>query len=205
MGGGTACITATESGEYWPLLVDSNGNVDTSLAAMPTTVIVHDPSPQVSYIVDTVYVSGQYAAYQWYFLDSLIVGATDSFIVAPQGTSSFCCYRVVVIDSFGCVGNSYCIEFGDMTSCLTSVEEQGANLFQIYPNPATTHITLSAEEGSINTITLFDLTGKEVSFPPLLSETEKSITLDVSGLPSGIYFGQVFVGENRRNFIWVKQ
>jgi hypothetical protein len=74
----------------------------------------------------------------------------------------------------------------------------------VYPNPATSTITISTPQGSITTIALFDITGREVNAVQL-SSTNETITLDVSGLPAGIYFGRVLIGELERSFKWVKQ
>jgi hypothetical protein len=74
----------------------------------------------------------------------------------------------------------------------------------VFPNPATSTITISAKLGGINAITLFDIAGREVKS---IEEVPKAntTTIDVSGLPTGIYFGRAHIGESTRSFKWVKQ
>jgi hypothetical protein len=92
-------------------------------------------------------------------------------------------------------------------SCsLVGIEEEPyfTDDVSVYPNPATSTITISTPQGSITAIALFDITGRAVNAVQLTS-TNETITLDVSGLPAGIYFGRVLIGELERSFKWVKQ
>jgi len=196
-GSSTSCIIVTEIGDYWPIMLDNNGNIDSSLAATPATVIVHRPEPQVYVMEDTLFVTETFEAYQWYRNGSLLEGATDSFYVV----SLFGNHYVEVTDEYGCTGYSVVMEIGPPNGIDDIVSES----LMIHPNPASTHLTITIRREVISHVLLFDITGKELGLPPMLSETEKSITLDVSGLPSGIYFGQVLLGESRRSFKWVKE
>ncbi len=94
----------------------------------------------------------------------------------------------------------------DTCGTLTGIEETPVanEIVRVYPNPATSTITISTPQGSITAIALFDVTGRAVNAVRLTS-TDKTITLDVSSLPAGIYFGRVLIGELERSFKWVKQ
>lgn len=195
-GSTTVCITVTQSGEYWPSLLDSLGNIDTSLAATPVTVIVHRPEPQVYVSGYTLFLTESFESYQWYRNDSLIEGATDSFYIAPFIGN----YYVEITDEYGCSGVSIVFETGP----LNGIEDMVSGRFTVHPNPSTSIITLNTPEGSITAIALFDITGREVNAVQL-SSTNETISLDVSRLTAGIYFGQVVLGETRKSFKWVKR
>lgn len=60
-----------------------------------------------------------------------------------------------------------------------SVKNPATETVKIYPNPATSAVTIETEEEHIN-VTLFDISGREV-----LSSTQK--TIDISGLTKGVY------------------
>ena len=200
-GSSTRCITVTQSGEYYAHVLDSFGNIDLSMEQFPAIVTVYDPLPTITKHYDTLWVTESFDSYQWYLDDQPIADATEQYHVAAIHEGVWI-YKVHVWDSIGCTASSWWIDFPPVPNALDNMEYEW---FQLYPNLATTHITLSTERGGIERITLFDITGKEVSFPPLLSATEKAITLDVSGLPAGIYFGRAGIGESIRSFKWVKQ
>lgn len=70
----------------------------------------------------------------------------------------------------------------------TSVAESSEQFIQVYPNPATDLLTISVGDASQCkplSVTVIDVMGREV-FAETVSATEMS--LDVSHLPSGIYF-----------------
>lgn len=87
------------------------------------TIHVIAPEVQVSISGDTLSAFNA-VAYQWYFNDSLISGATSStYIAALHGT-----YSVQVTDTNGCIANSNPIT-------VTGINEIDANSVQVYPNP----------------------------------------------------------------------
>ncbi|GAB3835471.1 T9SS type A sorting domain-containing protein [Hymenobacter jeollabukensis] len=58
----------------------------------------------------------------------------------------------------------------------------------LYPNPATTTVRLDLPAGPApRTLRLLDLSGRLVCSFPLPSRPEPSLTLDLSGLPAGVY------------------
>ena len=60
----------------------------------------------------------------------------------------------------------------------------------IYPNPSSTHITIELPSTpQTNTIlTIYNLNGQQLITQPI---TEPQTTVDVSGLPRGVYFVKV--------------
>ena len=67
----------------------------------------------------------------------------------------------------------------------------------LYPNPATTQLTISAPN-AINDITITNLLGQRVMTSPDLSKGAEVISIDVSGLPAGLYFVKVNGSEVRK-------
>ncbi len=71
------------------------------------------------------------------------------------------------------------------------------NLFNIFPNPAKTVVTIKLQEsivGSSNRAKIYDILGKLVSHAQIEFENKVS-QLDVSGLNSGVYFIQLNNGQ----------
>ena len=60
--------------------------------------------------------------------------------------------------------------------------------FRIYPNPATTHLKIFSEANNSFSISLFDITGKEV----ICKENLMSVSsIDIQGLEAGLYFYRI--------------
>ncbi|MBL4706710.1 MAG: T9SS type A sorting domain-containing protein, partial [Flavobacteriales bacterium] len=79
------------------------------------------------------------------------------------------------------------------------VTELSANEISIYPNPASAHITINTED-KIASITVLDLTGKVVKNPTLNTNS-----IDVSNLPTGVYFLQVLTQKGTVTKKFIKQ
>jgi hypothetical protein len=77
----------------------------------------------------------------------------------------------------------------------TSISEKAETMFQVYPNPATDLLTISVDDASPYqplSVTVIDVMGREV-LAETVSASEMSI--DVSHLPSGVYFIQMEQGD----------
>jgi len=59
----------------------------------------------------------------------------------------------------------------------------------VYPNPATNFLHIDNNTGSNSTISLSDITGKQIM---ILTNQKDQSDMDVSGLPTGIYFVKVW-------------
>ncbi len=76
-----------------------------------------------------------------------------------------------------------------------SIAEIGKNKFQVYPNPASSQLTVQTLEGNSNfSVELFDMLGNMVIETASVAATKT--TLDVSGLAKGIYVVKTTVEGN---------
>ena len=132
-------------------------------------------------------VSGDYLSYQWYEaeLPTLIAGATNSSYTCGMGA------WYVVVDSGGCIGRSDTVWVAEGVAKISSV----GSTFIIYPNPATTQLTIQSTGQPINEITITNLLGQKVYTRNY--GTEK-VQVDVSGLPAGVYFIKINGTEVRK-------
>lgn len=90
-------------------------------------------------------------------------------------------------------------------------ENEGLSAFSLFPNPATSAITLSfdAKENKNLEATVFNSVGQQVQPAVALDAMQgaNTITLDVSTLPEGIYFAQIKANGNiaaTRRFVVTK-
>ena len=122
------------------------------------------------------------ATYQWIDCNNgnaIISGETNqSFTPTVSG------YYAVEITSNGCTSSSNCTS---ITISTSGIEEQTANNFNIYPNPASDLVTLNNLTIG-TTLQLTDMTGKTVLETSVLTE---EITIDLNGLTEGVYFVQI--------------
>jgi len=110
----------------------------------------------------------------------ILVGATDSFMYIPQSA------WVLKVDSLGCAVPG-CHLVG-LKEVIMPPEE-----ILLYPNPATTSITLRLPNNLIQEqkeVRVFSQTGQEVLRQPLPTG-EPEPTLDISHLPAGLYYLRV--------------
>ena len=106
-----------------------------------------------------------------------------NFLANPSGTIEIqsnaigCNSSVEVQDS--CIANSVFVN-----------ELKILNEIEIYPNPSSTHITIELPTApQKNTfLTIYNLNGQQLITQPI---TEPQTVVDVSGLPSGVYFVKV--------------
>ena len=68
-----------------------------------------------------------------------------------------------------------------------SIEANESNTFQIYPNPANTHLNIKFHE-VIKEVIVYNLIGQEVVKHLVMSDT---VTIDVSAIQSSIYTLQI--------------
>jgi hypothetical protein len=105
----------------------------------------------------------------------------------------------VKLDSNGCL-NNYCgltdsnCYYLPYPDCITSIpeHEDSINYLIIYPNPTTETITIATttKNHQLQSITLYDITGKAKTLLLYKGELEgdNKITLNITHLPQGIYF-----------------
>ncbi|MFZ1635758.1 MAG: T9SS type A sorting domain-containing protein, partial [Chitinophagales bacterium] len=132
---------------------------------------------------------------QWYKGASPIVGATSLTYNATTSGNYKC--RVTKTAS-GCYKNSNVIAVS--VPCRKGeVMENGVN---IYPNPATTNITIEIDNNETNSVILFDALGQIIGN---ISTNENRMMFDVENLPAGIYVVKIKNGNSIITQNFVKQ
>jgi acetyl esterase/lipase len=89
-------------------------------------------------------------------------------------------YMTQWLKTFVCGGTDYCYDYATM-----SLEENVLHTVNVYPNPATTKLTIESE-GTLNSVRIVDFSGRIVKTVANMNTT--ILNLDVSALPEGIYF-----------------
>ncbi len=177
------CITILESGNYFPICLDSLGNIDSTFVDSAITVIVHDPQPTLYQIDGIVYLGEHWETYQWFHNGDSIPSATDSsYAINEYGN-----YWALVTDQFGCVAST------DTFECTSN----GCNVpmntikhdplkFRLSPVPASNLIYVDISDSFISSkLQVFDSYGRQI-LNSALSNTRNSI--DVRTWPDGVYF-----------------
>jgi xyloglucan-specific exo-beta-1,4-glucanase len=78
-------------------------------------------------------------------------------------------------------------------SDVVKVYMENAEIIQLIPNPAGSYFSISSvEEVAISTVELYSITGEKIN--EYTSDTDFR-SIDISGLPEGIYFVRIKVGE----------
>ncbi len=133
-GATTNCISATESGEYYAVVLDQNSNIDSSLFYNPTTVIVHDPQPTVILWGNGLVCTNQFVTWQWYVNGQPIIGATGP-AYTPETPGN---YYVLVTDEYGCTGTSVTID----QWMPDGIYEDEIGVSHVFPNPTSDKIRI---------------------------------------------------------------
>ena len=92
-----------------------------------------------------------------------------------------------------CTIPDYPLRWGQ-TELNTSVDENSEGVFAVYPNPAKQSVTLIGQQ--IAEARLYSVTGQLVATKQ--GEGTESLTMDISGLPSGLYFVAVISRDGRK-------
>jgi hypothetical protein len=137
-------------------------------------------------------------------LDNIEVGSIYELFIANNATLSTC--EVQSVCDYLANPNGYFNIYNNSTGC-NSVEEVEAacgvgfkeaaiseSLISIYPNPASTQITIEASKPiNYGTIKIFNLQGHELYHYQI---TGSKMFIDISNLPAGVYFVR-FTSENK--------
>jgi hypothetical protein len=133
-----------------------------------------------------------WSGYQWYLNGAAIPGATSpSLIMSTTGS-----YQVEVFNEYGCSSISRVFEV-----LVLDVADPASRIFscEIYPEPALETVTLDLtlpSPGAVNTV-LSDVTGRVlVRRETESSDTRQTMSLNVAGLPPGVYVLRVFHGKS---------
>lgn len=172
----------------------------TSSDVVKITVLNNPSVPTIYRGTDTLYCNQVAPNYQWYKDGSPISGANNQFYVFTQNGL----YNVEVYNALGCTTASTTINITD----ASVAEIDGLKLLNIYPNPASNHVTLEMNitKASNVKINLTNIAG-QIIFTDELSQFsgpyKKQIDLRESA--QGIYHLQIITNDQVINTKVVKQ
>ncbi len=175
-------------GSYDVQLIATNANgSDTLLLSNYITVYPAPAAQAIAQSGDTLFANAGAATYQWFFNGNIINGATNYFYVAPQSGD----YNVVCTDSNGCEVEA--AVFNVIAASPTQPPQRGG--VEIHPNPVADKLVISSselEEREVD-ITIYNILGEKVlAVSPLSLGRGAGGEADVSELPSGMYYLEVF-------------
>jgi PKD repeat protein len=175
----------TQSGAISVLVFNGFGCADTSDIATITLL----PAPAVPTItqVGPLLTASAAAAYQWYFNQLAIPGATgQSFTANATGD-----YAVRVTNAAGCS------TFSTTRSLIVAAAQPLVHDLRIYPNPFADalHLQGQLQQGGTLHLRLLNVTGQEVlTQTQTVAAGQVQIDLDTAKLPAGYYLCELRIG-----------
>ncbi len=188
-------ICYANPGTYDVQLIATNANgSDTLLLANYITV---HPTPQAQSITqsgDTLFAIAGATTYQWYFNGNLISGATDYFYIAPASGD----YNVVATDGNGCEVEAAVF---NVVAGLTPALSKGEGVM-VFPNPVGDLLTIGNGQIGIKSVSIYNTMEELLLAGSLLTAYCQlpTCTIDVSHLPSGLYFLEVNTIDDKKIF-----
>ena len=180
-----------KSGIYDVTLIASNPSGSNSLTLKNYITVQSSPSiPKITQVDTILYCStdSSYASYQWYRDSILLNGATDTLLVIHNSGN----YNVKVTNENGCKNSA------GINVVIGLQNYMSDYVISISPNPVKTKFTLYDLKFTNIHIDIYNIIGQVCQQSEIANR--KSVTeVDVSSLPSGIYFVQL-IGEKER---WV--
>jgi len=113
---------------------------------------------------------------QWYFNNGTLNGEVDTFHIAQNNGD----YFVQVSNSFGCVANS-----DTVSVIILGIENNNAEVANVYPNPTTNSVNIQLTDKSIHTIQIINALG-EVLIDQKATVT--TLNINLSNLAEGVYY-----------------
>ena len=139
-------------------------------------------------------VSGEWATYTWDLsnADNPIYDVI-TLMLGYGGPNDASANATFLFDDIKVVSNS-----------LTNDIDESFSIDQLnaFPNPINDVVTISAKNNTINSITLYDLLGKEII---LLQPNSLVATVDVSALTNGIYIAEILTSSGKGSLKLVKE
>ena len=183
----------TTAGTYYDTLIAANGC--DSVIVSTLTVNPLPTKPTITQNGNEL-TSSPAAAYQWYYYDTIIIGAISQlYIVTKTGF-----YSVMITDSNSCLEMSDSI-YVDVTAVKPIDFLSHLN---IYPNPFSSNTTISiygviltpSSRGKNLTLEIYDLLGREGDASHTFSMTSEGLIVELhrGNLPNGLYFYKVTTG-----------
>jgi len=181
----------------YPVTLIANGVSGSDTLTLNNYVTVYPyPAPQgIAQNGDTLFANQGAVTYQWYQDGNLIPGATDYYYVATTGGN----YNVVATDLNDCEVEAAIF---DVVAGIGSVNAP-APYINIYPNPVGDELFVKSNinQGTKVDVFIYNILGTEV----MNVSSRNHFRLDVSGLPSGVYYIQITAGTNSLRSKFVKE
>ncbi|MCC6599119.1 MAG: T9SS type A sorting domain-containing protein [Crocinitomicaceae bacterium] len=188
-GESNSSIEMTAGGNYSVLVTNIYGCSATSDEFLFCPSI----TPIYNAVMDEMLVDENYESYQWYLDGAAVEGATSFYIIDPQNGT----YTVEVGTSYGCIIQSEPLDI------FIGVEEFQKTNLSIFPNPAGNFLTISRDgQLRLSEYQITHLSGKCLIKGSLEEDQDK---LDVSQLPSGVYFLRVSADEEWYRLRFIKE
>ena len=200
--GDTVIANPTADVTYTVTVTTPGGCMETGSAVISIIPAPNIPVITVSATGDSL-ISSANSYNQWYFDGSPITDSTRDVLVIKGHAKGF--YKVVVTNpANGCSTTS------DSTTSINQLASLSGQI-SVYPNPTSNQITISSKQLQIDEIEVTNVLGQMI----LLQRAPLSIfhgeglgvrqTIDLSGLPSDVYFITVINKTGRAVFPVVKQ
>ena len=178
-------ICYANPGTYDLQLIASNANGNDTLLITNYITVYPPPPPQsISQSGDTLFANGGSASYQWFYNGNIISGATDYFYVATASGD----YNVVATDANGCEVEAA------IFSVLASTQSLVMGHWSLYPNPVSDKLIIYNSQVTSETaveISIYDVFGVLVVQLPTAYCLLPTCQIDVSNLPSGLYYIEI--------------
>jgi PKD repeat protein len=179
-------ICYNSPGHYDVSLIATNANGSDTLSLHNFITVFPYPAPQgISQNGDTLFANQGAVSYQWYHDGNIIPGATDYFYVAASGGN----FNIVATDANGCEVEAVIFDVVASAGALAESSSLG-----IYPNPAVN--TLNVQTGIASGILSVRNTIGEEIFSVRRQPGQRSQSIDISTLASGMYWLEFISGQN---------
>jgi hypothetical protein len=176
----TTPVLSTTTTYYVEARNPATGCVSNAPRTAVTATIDSLPTPVSVVNGNTLSTTQTYSTYQWMKSGVDIPGATNATYIATESAD----YSVRVTNSNGCEGISNTVTHVYL-GVSDAPEKQS---LKVYPNPTSGELRIENGELKINSVEIYDITGKKIPTPKFSTiNSQFSIKLDILNLPQGTY------------------
>jgi PKD repeat protein len=210
-------ITVSISGTYSVTVTNGFGcmatSVPTTVTMLPLAGIPEIPAGPDTVDVHTIFSSSYFTysapgavTYSWQVnpSDAGTIGGSDTTGNMVWSTSFMGNARISVMSVNSCGVSSWSGEMLTVVLNTTGTGNKSPFTILIYPNPATTQLTVEFPEFSSNPAAFLDLYEIQGQWIKKVTITEKKTQVDISTLPVGIYLIRLTLGNDSRMIKVVK-
>lgn len=175
-------------GELEKVITLIQGELTPELSVDPITQNVDNSAGTISFNVSSNAYWTAVSDQEW--CDVTPSGLEDGTITANyQANEGAERTATITVEADGVVETLYLVQ-----NDMTNVEQVADNKILIYPNPTSGIFKVMNEELTIDSITIYDITGK-IIFNSSSLNFHSELEIDISNQPSGIYIVQIDTGE----------